>query len=315
MLFVKLIRKNFSTGVCRWRQAPAVIPMLSRFGAFLVSASCAPGEFSPAPFLLGGEYQLSSDLDEGGSVARGLVRARVSAPIYLGEDVTVALSANHQFETYEFDNLTTDPWEEIHRTRVGLIIRQQLQNGWTWIALPWLVSDVERGADTGDSLTGGVISAAWYDLSDTLKLGLGFVVRSRLEDNVTVFPIPIIDWEFADGWTFSTLPQRGFRVGAGASLGWKTHEDLKLSLVYQFLSNQQRLDEDSLASPNGVGEFRQHRLSLAATYRWNENLSLTGHAGFTFAGEIELQDAAGVRLNEDSFDASLIFGLEGAWSF
>ena len=144
-------------------------------------------------------------------------------------------------------------------------------------------------------------------------MGAGF--RTSLEDDTSIFPIIVIDWQFAENWSLSTIPPRGFRFGPGVNLRWDARDDLKLSLVYQYQSDQQRLDEDSLSSPNGVGEFSQNRVSLAATYHFTKNLSVTGHLGLTFGGEIELQDSSGDTLSESDFDTSLVFGLEGSLSF
>ena len=270
---------------------------------------------APAPFLLGGEYQLSSDIDGGSSFSRAVARTRISAPLFLGEDTIVGLSAGYQYESFQFDDLAPEPWNEIHRTRLGLVAKQDLANGWSWIALPWIGSNRESGADWGESFTYGGIGAAWYRVSDTLSLGLGAGFSTQLEDDSSVFPIVVIDWKFAENWTLSTLPPEGFRIGPGVSLRWDTRDDLSLSLIYQYQSDQQRLDENSATALDGIGELRQQRIALAATYKVNDNLSLTGHAGFTFGGQIELQDSSGDTLSERDFDSSLVFGLEGSWRF
>ncbi|MGJ8726450.1 MAG: DUF6268 family outer membrane beta-barrel protein [Roseibacillus sp.] len=287
----------------------------------LISAACATlaplahAQLAPAPFLLGGEYQLSSDIDGGGSFSRSVARTRISAPLFLGEDTIIGLSAGYQYESFQFDDLLSDPWGEIHRNRIGIAAKGDLANGWSWLALPWLASNGESGADWGESLTFGGIGAAWYKVNDTLSLGVGAGFGTQLEDDTSVFPILVIDWQFAENWTLSTLPPEGFRIGPGASIRWDAREDLSLSFIYQYQSDQHRLDQDSTTAANGLGELRQHRVALAATYRFNDNLSLTGHAGLTFGGEIELQNSSGNTLGENDFDSSLVFGLEGSWRF
>ena len=281
----------------------------------LALAPLAQAQFSPPPFLLGGEYQLDSDVDGGGSFSRAVARARVSVPLFLGEDTIVGLGTSYQFESYQFDNLAPAPWDDIHRFRIGLVAKQELANGWSWLALPFVSSDAESGAEQSESFLFGGLGAAWYRISDTLSLGVGAGFRTSLEDDTSIFPIIVIDWQFAENWNLSTIPPRGFRFGPGVNLRWDARDDLKLSLVYQYQSDQQRLDEDSLSSPNGVGEFSQNRVSLAATYHFTKNLSVTGHLGLTFGGEIELQDSSGDTLSESDFDTSLVFGLEGSLSF
>lgn len=272
-------------------------------------------QLAPPPFLLGGEYQLPSDLDGGGSFSRATIRGRVSAPLYLGEDTIVALGGSLQFDSFQFDDLPQDPWSEIYRSRIALVAKQNFGENWTWLAIPWVATDRESGADWGDSLTFGGITAAWYRISNSLSIGLGAGFASRLEDNIAAFPILVIDWKLTESLTFSTIPPEGFRVGPGINLRWDTHDNLSLTLVYQYQGDQHRLDENSPSSPNGIGEFRQSRAALAASYRFNENLSLTGHISLAFQGNLELQNEDGDILSERDFDSSLVFGLEGSWRF
>lgn len=281
----------------------------------LTSLPAAQAQLAPAPFLLGGEHQLSSDLDEGGSFSRSAARARVSAPLFLGEDTLVGLSLGYQFENFQFDDLMINPWGDIHRVRLGLVAKQDFADGWSWLALPYVASNAESGADWGEALTFGGLAATWYQFSEKLSFGLGFGINSELEDNLGFFPIVVIDWKLTDNLTLTTIPPEGFRLGPGAALRWDVRDDLSLSLVYQYQSDQHRLAEDSLAAANGLGELRQNRVALAATYHLNENFSLTGHAGMTIGGTLELLDEAGEPLSETEFDSSLVFGLEGSFRF
>ena len=285
-------------------------------GAF---SAAALAQSIPSPFLLGGEYQLEADTDDGGSFSRAVAGARVSAPLYLGEDFFVALTVAHQFESFDFDGFADDPWDELHRTSIGIAGQQKLANGWSWIALAAIDADYESGADIGRSITGGVVTGAWYEFNDTLKLGLGVSASSRLERKISVIPFPIIDWDFAENWAFTTAPPDGFNTGPGVSIRWDGLEDFRLSLVYQFQSDRQRLDDSAAVGfgdrIDGVGEFRQSRVALVGTYLFDENLSLSAHAGVAFGGEIEIRDSDGDSLDENDFDSSLVFGIEGTWSF
>ena len=294
------------------------------FRSVLLSAVCgtaplAHAQSVPAPFLLGGEYQTEADVDDGGSFSRQVARARASAPLYTGEDAFLALSVGYQFESFEFDDLADDPWGDINRTRVGLIAKQDLNNGWSWLALPFFQSNGENDSDFGDSITVGTLALAWYKLSDTLTLGLGGGISGNLEDSVSVFPILVINWEFAPNWTLTTVPPDGFRLGPGASLRWDFREDVSFSLVYQYQSDQQRLDDTASAGfaerIDGIGELRQHRVALTSTYHFTDHLSLTGHIGLALGGEIEIQNSSGRELEKSDFDSTLVFGFEGSWNF
>lgn len=283
--------------------------------ALLLTTPLLFGQIAPPPFLLGGEYQTTADLDGGGDFSRAVARARISAPLYLGEDTIVGLGGSYQFESFQFDNPAPDLWSEIHRARLAIVAKGDLDNNWSWLAIPWISTDAENGADFGESLSYGGLGAAWYKFNDKLSLGVGAGFSTRLEDDASVFPVIVLDWEFAENWTLSTVPPEGFRIGPGVSLRWNAFEQLSLAAIYQYQSDRHRLDERSLTAANGLGEIRQHRAALAATYRFNDNLSLTGHAGFTFGGALELQNEAGNTLSEQDFDSSLVFGFEGSWRF
>ena len=214
-----------------------------------------------------------------------------------------------------FDDLAANPWGEINRNRLALFAKQDLSNDWSYFVLPWLASNTEFDANVTNAITFGSIGAVWCEVSDTLSLGLGGGFGTGLEDNISFFPILVINWEFAKNWTFTTVPPDGFRIGPGASLRWDATDKTSYALVYQYQSDQQRLEENSSVSANGVGELRQSRVALTATYRFTDHLSITGHAGLTFGGEIEVRDSSGNKLSERDFDSSLVFGFEGSYHF
>ncbi|MBK1833726.1 hypothetical protein [Roseibacillus ishigakijimensis] len=278
-------------------------------------APATQAQLIPAPFAIGGEHQFAADIDDSGEFSRSAARFRVSAPLHFTDDYFVGLTAGGVWEHFEFDDTLVNPWEDVYRPQVAVVSKGTLANGWTWLAIPWVAADAEDGADWGEALTYGGMGAAWTEVSDSLTLGAGLGVRSQLEDDVQVFPILVIDWKICPDLTFSTLPPEGFRVGPAASLRWDARDDLALSLVYSYQSDRHRLAENSDAAPDGIGQFRQHRIALAATHQFHENLSLTGHLGYTFGGELEVEDSDGDQLDSRDFDGSLVLGLEGSWRF
>lgn len=279
------------------------------------SAPLLLAQTRPFPFAFGTEHQFSADLDEGGSFSRSTFRARGGFPFVLNDETVIALNAGYQFDNYDFDDTLVAPWSDVHRARLGIFASTVLSNDWTLFAAPFLAAEFEDGGDFGDSLTFGGVTAAWYQVTDSLALGLGAGAVSILEDDLAIFPLAVIIWDIREDLTFSTLPPEGFRFRPGANLRWDVRDDLTLALVYQFQFDQQRLAENSEAAENGIGELSQHRISFAATYRFSDNFAVTGHAGLTLAGELEVQDSGGDRLSEEDFDSSLIVGFEAAYRF
>lgn len=269
----------------------------------------------PSPLAIGGGHQFSSDLDDGGSFSVSTLRIQGGIPLFLRDDTTIALNAGYQFDNYDFDDSLIAPWSDVHRARIGLFASTEFRDDWTLFAAPFAAASFETGADLGESITFGGVAAAWNRVNNRLSLGLGAGAVTVLEDDVAIFPLAVIIWEIVDDVTFSTLPPEGFRFLPGAHIQWDASDDLSLSLVYQFQFDQQRLDGSTPITDDGLSEVSQHIVSLAATYRFTESFAVTGHVGVGLAGEIEIQNSSGDRVEEDDFDTSLIVGFEGAFRF
>jgi hypothetical protein len=283
--------------------------------SLLASSVAASAQYRAAPFAIGGEHQFSTDVDDGSSFSRSTARLRAGAPLFQNSSTSIGLTTGYVFEDYDFDDAAVEPWSELHRARLGLVATSEVGDRWSYLIAPYASANFESGADFGESLTYGGLAAAWYRFNDNFSFGLGAGVASELEDDVFAFPLVVLSWNINDCVTLSTFPSEGFRYRPGINLSWDVREDLTLGFVYQYQSDQHRLNEDSLAAADGVGEFRQHRLSLAATYRFTDNLGLTAHAGVGLAGELEVQDADGDTVAEEDFDPSLILGVEAAYRF
>ena len=125
-----------------------------------------------------------------------------------------------------------------------------------------------------------------YGLSEHLSLGLGLLVRSRLEDNGQVLPIPSLDWQFAEKWNLST--HTGVS-GTGLTLSYKPFEQLTLSLDGSYSSREYRLD-DSGAAPKGVARDLRVPVTFAAAWNFSRQVAVTANVGLNAYQEYTLID-------------------------
>ena len=272
----------------------------------------------PAPFLLGANYQLPSDLDDGSELSRASFRANVSVPFHRSDSLFLGGTLSYQFDSYDFsDNgILADPWGDIQRARFSLVGKGEFSSNWSWLFLPNFGFNQESGALLEDSFSFGAIGAAWSRLNDALTIGGGFVTNYNLEDKFFAFPILVIDWNITETLSFTTMPPPGLQPSPSASLNWQASPQLTLSLIYQYQIEQQRLsDSVSARVPNGIGELRQHRLALSAGFHLTEYIELIAHGGYSLGGTLELLDPNGREVERQDLEGAAFFGVEANYRF
>ncbi|MEM9080453.1 MAG: hypothetical protein AAGC74_07180 [Verrucomicrobiota bacterium] len=284
-------------------------------GCLVGVSGLALGQFRPAPIEVSGEFALAAGLDGGGEVARGSVRTRLSAPLFLSEELIVGLVGEYEWNWYDFSGGAPELWGEVHEAQLGVAAISRREGGWNWLLSPSVRSGMEGGGDFGESLTFGGVGGAWYEISERLSLGVGVGWATELEDDFVVFPLPFVRWEFVEDWTLATGPAVGFRTGPSVHVTWRPQEEWSLMLGYFYESERFRLDEDSAVAANGVGEVEESRVAAALTYRSSENLAVTLHASLGLGGEYEVEDARGAGVFRAERDAAVTVGLGVSWDF
>ena len=164
----------------------------------------------------------------------------------------------------------------------------------------------EDGFD--DAFAGGGMVGASYRVSDTLTLGGGLALIRELENDVAVFPVFVVNWDFAQDWTLrnsqSTL---GLGYGGGLEVAWAFADDWELALGLQYQWRQFRLD-DSGTAPNGVGEELSLPLYAGATWEISPTAHLSMFAAVAVGGEIEVQDSSGNTISDQDYDPAGLLG-------
>lgn len=262
---------------------------------------------------LSGSYGGNADLDSGdGEFQVARLRAGFDVTLDLGGKRALTLGAAAERSWYDFENAIAldpsgEPFTDITDTEVFARFAAPLNDTTNWFALASIGLAAEDGADLSDAMVYTGAAGFVTKASDTFSWGLGILVRSQLEDDVLVIPLPQIRWAISDKWTLES--QR-----AGLRLGYAHSETLTYGLQGEYVSRSFRLDEDG-PIPDGMGTDRRVPIAFFADYKPAPNVTLTGQIGAAVLGNIELLDEAGNDLTDEDVDPSLFLGLGAKITF
>jgi hypothetical protein len=252
--------------------------------------------------------------------SRLAVLGPVSSQLLLGASFGVGASI------YQFDGQTgllpgeEEPWETVQTYSIGANAIILLDRQWRMFVSANLSSSGEGGATFEDTLTVGGTVAARYAVSETLILGAGVTVQTRLEDSLFVLPFPTVDWTLPFDEAKWRLVVGEARIGpsraAGFSLRYTPVEELEFAAgVGAFgLGGDFRLDEDGPV-PGGVGRDTSVPALIGAEWRPNRTISINALVGVALMGELELTDSNGTRIGREDVDPAVVFGAGVSFSF
>ena len=264
-------------------------------------------------FDAGTTHQFSTGLDDAGdfAVSRFFTVAGVRAPI--DERFTVTGRVLYSLSHYDFDGVArfggSDPWENVHTLALNANLSYQIDDAWSVFGGPILTFSGEGDADIEDTFTGGGVVGATWTPTNNLRLGMGVTVTSQLEDDVSVFPLIVLNWRFADQWTLrSATLDAGSIGGGGLELAYELtdHWTLAGGAVYQ--SGRFRLDDEGFA-PDGIGENSRVPLYLRATWNPSRQVGVSILGGITVGGELTIEDDNGDRLFQEDYDPAPFAGV------
>lgn len=263
---------------------------------------------------LQGWYGFETDLDAGpGDLSIARVRLDLAATLPLAERRSLTLGIEAEESWYDFNNATTlepttgDPFD--NATSVDFFARYvaPLNDTTSYFALGTIGFAAESGADLGDSLIYGGALGFVTRQSPTFSWGLGVLVRTRLEDDVLVVPLPQITWNISDRWTLASRR-------AGLRLEYAASESLTYGLGAQFDARTFRLD-DSGPIPEGVATDERVPVAFFVEYQPEPNITLGAQVGASLFNNIELFDASGNELIDDDVDPGVFVGVNGRIRF
>jgi hypothetical protein len=267
---------------------------------------------SPFQFKVegGGVHQTEADLSDssgGFAVDRGFISASLDFGWSLRDSIGVSVGGGNS--SYEFSDPSMfgggNPWNKIEDMRVSLTWRTGLGERGSFFLIPTVHMDGESGAS--DNTTYGLYAAAAWRLDETLTIGPGIGVFTRLEDSTRFFPILAIDWDITGRWNLSTGSGLAASRGPGLTLKYRLNDDWALGISGRYEDVEFRLD-DKGPQPGGIGRDLSLPLVFLATLNPGPKLNFTVFTGVELFGTLKLKDPNGRVLDESDFDPAPVFG-------
>ena len=281
-------------------------------------AIAAAGPKTRISLSMGAEYTAGSFSDISGDLDVLRLSTDLTITHRLGLRRQLSVSVSQERSQYDFDDATgivpadpadRDPLSDAQSLSITPTLGGREADGFSWFVLGSVEWAGEPGAVFDDSVTFALGGGASWQINDELRLGVGVIGATRIEDNAIVIPFPIVEWAFAEDWTLSVGAQ-----GAGGALTYRAREDLTLALEVGFENRNYRLDDDNAFS-NGVFQDRTLPIALAASWSPSEQITLTGRVGALAWGEAEFLDSGGNRVNREDRDAAFLIGLDLRFAF
>jgi len=288
-------------------------PTLVILGLLFTAPAMAQDQ-QTSPFLFsiegGGLHQTEVDLSDsngGFAVDRAFIGASFDFGWSLRDSIGISIGGGKS--SYEFNDESSfgggDPWGKVEDARISLTWRSGFGDNGSFFLIPTVRFDGESGAS--DDSTYGLYTAAAWRLSDSLTIGPGLGVMSRLEDSTRIFPILAIDWDISERWNLSTGGGLAASRGPGLTLGYQLNDDWSLGLSGRYEDVEFRLDEKG-PHPDGVGRDLSLPLVFSATLKPSPKLTFSVFTGVELFGTLKLKDPTGKVVEESDYDPAPLFG-------
>lgn len=272
-----------------------------------------------------GGHVFETDLtDDDGSMSLSLTGANLSVlfPINERHSIGVGFKAEqlwYEFSDLNFSNAALGPvpvdelWDDVRSFELSVSWMHQIDESWSVFASGQVQSAGEDGAEFGDTLTFGGLGAFNYKFSDSLELGAGIVVTTRLEDDATILPIPSVRWQINEKWLLTTDVDIDLD-SVGLKLSYQLTESVSLGLKGGFSSREFRLSEDN-AARNGIGRHEGLPVRLSVDWQFAPRGKLWVSGGYMFGQQLELDAENGDEIGDFDVDGAPMFGAGLSWEF
>jgi hypothetical protein len=267
---------------------------------------------------LRGQHTFEADLkDSTGSVAIDRAGVGASLRLPIGDRSRLSATLNTEYSAYDFNNATgfapgfTKPWDDTIEVNGSATFSTQATRQWGWYVGAGIDDSAEIGAEYGKGITGGVYGGVSYGISEKLSVGLGLLLRTRLEDNGEVLPLPYINWQISDKWSLGT---RSTVTGTGVTLSYQPIEQLTLSLDGAYETREYRLD-DSAAAPEGVARDQRFPIAIGAQWNFTRMIAVSARMGMDFFQEYTLVDSNSNDVAKIKTDPAFFLGASVVFSF
>lgn len=272
-----------------------------------------------SPYVYG-SFHADADLDSDiGEFGFSSYRAGINLSRRVGD--RGLLSANIGFGLLDYDitpsatSVANDAadigagLEDVYESEIILSYVHRGEGKWSYLFAGGVISSGEDGADFGDTLDFLGTAGFRYQYNDRLSLGLGVLVRTQLEDDALVIPVPQIRYQISDKWVLES-------ERAGLELRYEANEQITYGLAGEYLSSTFRLNDMHAALVSeGVATHRRVPVSIFADFTPSEQIQIRARVGTSLAGNIEFLDASGNDITDQDIDPAIFGSLNVSFRF
>lgn len=262
-------------------------------------------------------YRTDADIDGSGNGDFNETRFSVTGlgTININEKWTVNPILSYRYSTYDFSD--GDLWDDINTVRLTPLVQYQLDERWTIFGGPSVGFSGESDADLSTAFTFGAIAGVRYKFSPTLTVGGGLGVFSQIEDDASILPLLIVNWQISEAVDLRVgVSEVAGASGLGAELGYKLNEKWSVGGGLQFQKKRFRLSDDHNAPvKDGVGEDSSVPVYAKLGWQASKDASLELVAGFTVGGNLRVEDDDGDKISDEDYDPSALFGVRALFTF
>jgi Domain of unknown function (DUF6268) len=266
-----------------------------------------------------GEFLSETDFDDNiGEFEYSAISAGISASRRIGDDgfFNVEFSAgliNYDIST-SAGSVAGDAasigseFDDVYTLSLTAFYSDRLNDTTTWFVGGGVLSAGEEDADFGDTIDGLFTGGFRYQANDKLELGIGILVKTQLDDDVLIVPIPQIKYTIDDRWSIESKR-------AGLELRYKSSDALTYGVAGEYSSNTFRLDDSHTFATEGVATHRQIPVSFFAEYSPTSNIEIVGRIGAALGSELEILDNDGHEVTSQDIDAGVFGSLNLSFKF
>lgn len=230
--------------------------------------------------------------------------------ISVGDKWTFNPVLSYRYSAYDFSE--GDLWDDIHTLRFTPLVQYKLDEKWTIFGGPSVGFSAESDADINTAVTFGAIAGVRYKVSEALTVGGGFGVFSQIEDDASVLPLLIVNWQMTEALGLNLgYTEVAASGGLGAELNYKLNEKWTVGGGLQYSKKRFRLSDKT----DGVGEDTSVPLYAKVGWLPAKDVALELVGGFSMGGELRVEDDNGHKVADEDYDPSALFGVRALFSF
>lgn len=263
-------------------------------------------------------YSFSGSMDDSaGEVDVTRIGAKFGAIIVHDKQWSSFFDASTQYSVYNFEGSLAgftpggaEPFDNLYSAGISIGANYAHDDHWTYTGALRVSTGFGDGGEVSESLTYGGVGGFTYGFAPNVRLGLGIVATTRLDDEFTVFPVPIVDV------TFEMTDRLRLDIGTleGVRLGYEVSDTFEVGLGVSYDYNEYRLGNSGPA-PGGVFRETTVPLMLEGVYVPNPDLEFRLGLSTLLYGDYELDDSNGLSIGDTgvSEDVTLHFGVRYSW--